>query len=268
MALSAQSQSLAGSGVRGYAEGTGAGAQFSFPTNIAIDGENNIVVADFGSHRIRRISPAGVTSLIAGSGVAGYAEGTGADAQFNRPVGIAIDGDHNIVVTDSRNHRIRRISPAGVTSLIAGSGMAGYAEGTGADAQFNCPNGIAIDGENNIIVADSRNHRIRKISPAGMTSLIAGSGVAGYAEGTGADAQFALPADIAIDDEGSVIVADFRNNRFRKLPFACAAAEPLSHAWPECDEEPGQCSSLVDDHLELLRTGKGSDVCFEVTATF
>ena len=124
-------ETLAGRFCGGFADGVGALAQFDSPEGLGVDKEGNIFVADSGNHRIRRITPEGVTSTFAGSGEEGFADGAGAAAQFNYPTGVAADSDGNIFVADRDNHRIRRITPDGVTSTFAGSGEEGFADGVG-----------------------------------------------------------------------------------------------------------------------------------------
>jgi sugar lactone lactonase YvrE len=153
---------LAGSS-RGYADGTGTAAQFALPAGIAADGEN-LYVADSGNHRIRKIVIAsGVVTTLAGDGTAGYADGRGAAAQFNRPGGVAVDGGV-LYVADQNNHRIRKIVIAsGEVTTYAGSTQ-GYADGRGTAAQFNAPYSIAVYG-GKLYVTDTLNHRIRVITP-------------------------------------------------------------------------------------------------------
>ena len=214
------SETIAGSGEKGFAEGVGAVAQFNNPFSLVVDNEGSIIVADGHNHRIRRITAAGVVSTIAGSGVEGFTEGVGVSAQFRCPVGLAIDRAGNIVVGDADNHRIRRVTAAGVVSTIAGSGEEGFADGVGTAAQFASPCALAVDHDNNIIVADRRNHRIRRITVAGEVSTIAGSGEVGFADGVGTAAQFNCPHGLAIDGEGSIIIADTRNHRIRRVTAA------------------------------------------------
>jgi sugar lactone lactonase YvrE/Tfp pilus assembly protein PilE len=208
---------LAGSGTAGSSDGTGAAAQFDHPASVAVDSSGTVYVADAYNNRIRKISPAGFVSTLAGSGTAGFADGTGAEAQFNYPASVAVDSSGTVYVADINNHRIRKISPAGVVSTLAGSGTAGFADGTGAEAQFNYPYGVAVDSSGTLYVADINNHRIRKISPAGVVSTLAGSGTAGFADGTGAAARFYQPTSVAVDTSGTVYVADTNNNRIRKI---------------------------------------------------
>jgi sugar lactone lactonase YvrE len=208
---------IAGSGVEGYAEGSGAAAKFYNPYGIAIDNAGTLYVADVNNHRIRKITPAGSVSTLAGSGEDGYADGLGAAALFNYPTGVAVDSAGTVYVADVNNHRIRKITPAGAVSTLAGSGEEGYADGPGAVAQFNYPYGIAVDSAGTVYVADTYNHRIRVITAAGAVSTLAGCGEEGYSDGVGVAARFDYPAGIALDDAGAVYVADSYNNRIRKI---------------------------------------------------
>jgi len=209
--------SLAGTSTAGYADGTGTAARFSAPQGIAIDSSGNIYVADTGNNRIRKVTPAGVVTSLAGTSTAGYADGTGTAARFSAPQGIAVDSSGNIYVADTGNNRIRKVTPTGVVTTLAGTSTAGYANGTGTAARFNLPQGIAVDNNGNIYVADTGNNRIRKITPAGVVTSLAGTLAAGYANGTGTTARFSAPQGIAVDSNGNVYVADTGNNRIRKI---------------------------------------------------
>jgi sugar lactone lactonase YvrE len=205
---------------RGYAEGAGVAAKFFWPHDVAVDGAGNIYVADSGNHRIRKITPAGIVTSFAGS-TEGYADGTGAAAKFAGPQSVAVDSADNVYVADTFNHRIRKITPEGVVITLAGSGdtgrdNGGNADGTAQDAQFAHPRGIAVDSAGSVYVADAQNLRIRKITPEGEVTTIAGS-TGGNADGTGAEAQFHTPNDVAVDSEGNVYVADRGGDRIRKI---------------------------------------------------
>ncbi|MGE5108593.1 MAG: IPT/TIG domain-containing protein [Sphingobacteriales bacterium] len=215
---------LAGDGTRAYKDSTGILAQFDNPYGIATDGSGNVYVADRSNQRIRKITPAGVVTTLAGNSTAGYKDSTGKLAQFDYPQGVAADGSGNVYVSDEYNHRIRKITPAGAVSTLAGDGTAAYKEGTGTLAQFYYPHGVATDGSGNVYVADTENQRIRKITTSGVVSTLAGNGRYGYKDSIGAMAQFNYPAALAVDASGNVYVADSYNNRIRKITPAGAVS--------------------------------------------
>ncbi len=208
---------LAGSGVVGSADGLGPVASFRNPSGVTVDGAGNVYVADTCNHKIRKISPGGLVTTFAGSGVAGSSDGTGTAASFANPVGLATGGSGNLYVADASNNRIRMISPAGIVTTLAGSGDPGSADGAAAASSFFRPYGVAVDATGVVYVADNLNHRIRKISPVGIVTTLAGSGESGSADGTAAAATFSYPLGVAADAAGSVYVADFQNNRIRKI---------------------------------------------------
>ena len=207
----------------GSADGSGAAAQFSYPFGIAADTAGNLFVADANINTIRKITPAGVVTTLAGTaGVMGSADGSGAAAQFNRPLGITADSAGNVFVSDANNNNIRKITSVGVVTTLAGtSGVQGSADGSGAAAQFNYPFGIAADTAGNLYVADAGNSTIRKITSAGVVTTLAGTpGVFGSADGSGAAAQFSNPYGIAADTAGNLFVADTSNQTIRKITAA------------------------------------------------
>jgi sugar lactone lactonase YvrE len=208
------------SGASGSANGTGTAATFNGPVGIAVDAAGNLYVADYSNNEIRKITPAGVVSLFAGSptGAAGSADGTGTAATFHSPIGVAIDSAGNLFVADENNNEIREITPAGVVTTFAGSTTAGHADGTGTAASFAGPEGIAVDASGNVWVADTGNNEIRKITPSGQVTTWAGSYLAsGNANGSGASATFNMPIGIAVDGSGNVYVVDRSNNEIRKI---------------------------------------------------
>ena len=207
----------AGTGVYGYAEGNVTSAQFRWPGGIAISSDGTVFVADSDNQRIRKITPAGVVTTFAGSGVASFADGTGSAAQFNGPTSVALDSSGTAYVTDKLNNRIRKVTPAGVVTTLAGSGVAGNIDGTGVAAQFNGPSGVAVDSSGTVYVADTNNNRIRAITPSGVVTTLAGAGPQSFADGTGTAAMFSLPYGVAVDSSGTVYVADYGNNRIRKI---------------------------------------------------
>lgn len=215
--ISGAGQLLAGSGTAGATNGSSATAQFNAPNGVAADYEGNLYVADTTNHRIRKVAPDGTVSTLAGSGTAGAANGTGTAAQFNNPTDVAIGPMGNIYVADSSNHRIRKITPAGVVTTFAGSGTAGTTNGSPTSARFNTPRSVAADASGNVYVADTGNHRLRKISPEGVVATFAGSGTVGTTEGAPTSARFSSPDGIALDKDGTAYVADRGNNRIRKV---------------------------------------------------
>ena len=199
---------LAGS-VDGFAEGVGAAAQFNTPTGIAVAPSGIVYVADMLNDRIRQIDPAtGAVTTLAGSGY-GFAEGVGAAARFAWPSGLAVAPSGVLYVADTYNHRIRQIDPAtGAVTTLAGS-AAGFADGIGPAAQFRCPHGVAVDRHGVVYVADTDNHRIRQIDANTRTvTTLAGSGLAGDADGFGPERQFDSPCGVAVSPSGIVYVAD------------------------------------------------------------
>ncbi len=170
---------LAGTGTSGFmddTDGMAGSAQFNAPSGVAVDSDGNVYVADLRNHRIRKITPGGVVSTLAGGGITGTPcpgttgttitcrDGAGNVAQFNYPYGVVVDSAGNVYVADSDNHRIRKVTSTGVVSTLAGTGTSGSINGKGNVAQFNTPYGVAVDSAGNVYVADSQNHRIRKIT--------------------------------------------------------------------------------------------------------
>lgn len=209
-----------GSAGAGWIDGLGEAARFSSPSGITCDASGNFYVADSHNNTIRKITPDGLVTTVAGlNGFSGSKDGVGAAARFNSPFGIAVDGSGNLYVSDTGNQIIRKISPAGNVTTIAGlAGTSGTTDGTGSNARFNTPDGIALDSSTNLYVADTRNHTIRKITPAGVVSTFAGSaGNQGNADKTGTSASFRNPIGVAVDPTGNVYVADSGNDTIRKI---------------------------------------------------
>jgi len=204
----------------GSVDGTGNAARLNFPSATAFDGNGNAYVTDLGNHTIRKIDPSGAVITLAGlAGTAGTNNGTGSAARFSGPTGLAVAGNGQIFVADSSNHIIRAVSPLGDVSTFAGfAGVSGANDGTNDTARFNQPFGVAVDGEGNVFVGDTHNHAIRKITPDGVVTTIAGViGSAGTNDGPGLTAKFNFPEHVALDGNGNLYVADDDNFTIRKI---------------------------------------------------
>jgi sugar lactone lactonase YvrE len=206
-------------GVWGSQDGVGGSAGFVYPNGVGLDGSGNLIVVDSGNNLIRRITPGGVVTTLAGNGDYGSQDGAGTAAEFGEPAGLAMDGSGNAYVVDSGNCTIRKVTPAGVVTTFAGSpGSNGSSDGTGTAASFSYPNGATIDGTGNLYIADSNNSTIRKITPAGVVTTLAGTVLGeGYKDGTGSGAVFWNPYGLGADASGNVYVADTGNSVIRKV---------------------------------------------------
>jgi sugar lactone lactonase YvrE len=211
---------LAGQASVGSADGTGGAAQFWRPQGVATDNAGNVYVADMQNHTIRKVTPGGSVSTLAGvAGSSGNVDGVGSVARFYSPYGVAVDSAGNVYVADTQNHTIRKVTPGGSVSTLAGvAGSSGVTDGMGSAARFYNPEGIAVDGAGIVYVADTFNCTIRKITPGGVVSTLAG--LAGYrdsVDGAGGTARFAYPEGVAIDNTGNIYVADTVNCTIRKI---------------------------------------------------
>ena len=228
---------LAGvAGSRGTNDGSGSSARFNSPYGIAVDGAGTVYVADSENNTIRKITPAGATSTMAGSpGIPGTANGLGNNARFSHPAGIAVDSATNVYVADSYNYTIRKITVSGFVSTIAGfAGSSGIDDGVGTNARFFPLEGLAVDSLGNLYAADAYNATIRKITPSSVVSTVGGlAGSFGSLDGTGNSAQFDEPHGIALDNAGNLYVADTVNNTIRKGVFtAYGSANKVAYTVP------------------------------------
>ena len=228
---------IAGTGERG-GDGDGGpatAAQLRNPSGVAVDGAGNLFIADTDNHRIRKVDAMGTITTIAGTGEIVFSVivwdvgdgGPATDAQLDAPSGVAVDGAGNLFIADTDNHRIRKVDSAGVISTAAGTAVFGFSGdgGPAVNAALWSPSGVAVDGAGNLFIADTDNHRIRKVDSAGVISTVAGTGSFGFGGfsgdgGSATAAQLDAPAGVAVDSAGNLFIADGDNNRIRKVDSA------------------------------------------------
>ncbi len=218
-------------GVYGSADGTGVEARFNGPKGLVLGSSGVLYVLDSGNSTIRKITRAGVVTTLAGKvGVNGSADGTGNAARFYRPEGIALAQDGALLVMDTYNHAVRKVTEAGVVTTYAGlPGVSGSADGSLTDARFKYPTGITRDAAGNIYIADTSNFTIRKITPAGVVSTLAGTvGVSAVMDGTGSAAQFEYPSALAVGSNGDLWVSN--DTTIRRVTQAGEVTTPLGVA--------------------------------------
>jgi len=239
---------LAGTGA---ADGPASEATFNFPSGIAIGSDGSLYVADRNNNKIRKVTVNGSVSTYAGTGTSGPDNGSCTAATFRWPHGVAMDAANNVVyVADFLGDVIRKITstPCQVSTL-AGDGHFGASDGMGTLARFDSPAGLTMDASGNIYIADSENHKIRKVTPDGNVITIAGTGAVGKNNGQVMDATFNWPSGIAVDAEGTLYVTEIENNDIRKITFD-VMGNPLT------------VSTLAGSGAAMLTDGVGLDAAF------
>ncbi|GAB3991183.1 hypothetical protein GCM10028807_20710 [Spirosoma daeguense] len=219
---------VAGTGIYADAGFSGDGgaatsAQLYLPRSMVMDGSGNVYIADQKNHRIRRVSPGGIITTVAGTGTSGYSGDGGAatSAQLDDPVSLALDGNGNLYIADQSSNCIRKVNSSGVISTMAGTGTSGFSGdgGLATSAQLNFPNSLAMDGSGNLYISDLYNNRIRKVNSSGIISTIAGTGIFGFSgdSGPATSAQLAQPTGVALDGNENLYITDSQNHRIRKV---------------------------------------------------
>jgi sugar lactone lactonase YvrE len=216
---------VAGNGTSGFSGdgGLAIAAQLNSPDNVAIDSKRNLYIADTVNNRIRKVTRAGIISAVAGKEIGGYSGdgGRATAAQLNKPTGVAVDSKGNLYIADSQNYRIRKVTAAGIISTVAGNGTRGYSGdgGLATEAQLNSPRGVVVDSKGDLYIADSQNCRIHKVTAAGIITTVAGNGTRGYSGDGGAAtaAQLYNPRGVVVDFRGNIYIADSSNHRIRKV---------------------------------------------------
>ncbi|MYN05839.1 NHL domain-containing protein [Pseudoduganella aquatica] len=261
--LSAQGQitTVAGNTSRGFADGTGSAASFSVPSDVELDAAGNMYVSDTQNKAIRKITPAGVVTTLAGGVAAAQpVDGPAAQARFTSPGAMEVTPDGTVFVLSG--HALRKITPQGVVSTLAGSELeTGSSDGQGSAARFSTPKGLALDSAGNIYVADAGNYTIRKVTPAGLVSTILGlAGARGRTDGSRSDARLWLPWSVAVTGDGTVYVAELTGGALRKMTPDGQVTSPISRA-PELGEFDE--STQVDGPLGQARAKLPSDLVLD-----
>jgi uncharacterized repeat protein (TIGR01451 family) len=216
---------IAGTGVAGYSgdSGPALSAQLNSPAGVAVDSLGNVYIADTNNGLIRKVTPPGIITTVAGSGNCCYSGDGGAatSAELNNPRSVAVDSSGNLYIADTNNNRIRMVATNGNITTVAGNGNSGYSGdgGQATSAQIDYPNGIAVDSSGNLYIADTNNNRIRKVDTKGVITTLAGSTVCCNLNDGGAaiGAWLASPQSVAVDSSGNLYIADTSNNRIRMV---------------------------------------------------
>jgi len=259
--LSGAVSTLAGNGEEGFADGVGAAARFNEPRGIVVDAQGAIFVADSENHCVRQVAPGdgAVTTLVGLRGEKGFADGQRTDARFDIPCGLALDVDSHLIIADLANDCIRKATAEGRVTTVAGrAGQEGFADGEGAAARFNFPQDVAVDGNNNNVVADKDNHRIRMIAGANArVTTVSGSSEAGTVDG--ASARFNEPIVLAMDEGGRLLVFEINARKMRVVEASLAPPLLLVPKVLPAVQHP-----LEKDYGKLLDDTELADVTFAV----
>lgn len=216
---------VVGTGVAGYSGdgGPAISARINSPRNLFVDGAGNLYIADRFNHCIRKMTPSGIITTVAGTGVAGFSGdgGPATAARLREPTGVVMDGAGNLYFADHFNHRIRKVDIGGIITTVAGTGVVGFSGdgGLATAARLNFPAETEVDAAGNLYIADQLNDRVRKVNTSGIITTVAGTGVAGFSGdgGPATAARLHEPIDLIFDGIGNLYVADYENQRVRKV---------------------------------------------------
>lgn len=247
IAKNGQVSTVAGSGVKGSKDGEALYATFNLPYDLVFDKKGNLYVSDMANHKIRKITQDGQVLTLAGSS-SGMANGKGSQAQFHYPRGLAVDSLGNVYVADSENSVIRKITPEGVASTFAGCGSSpDFVDGQALLASFRYPTGLEFGPDGSLYIADTANRRLRKLSPNGMVSTLAGSSTSGSFDGIGKEASFGELTSVAIDKSGQIFLSDLVGQSIRKVVEFGYKVKPTLPSGLFLDPETGQISGTPKD---------------------
>ncbi len=254
--------------------GPATNARVIFPGGLALDTAGNLYFADQYNHRVRKVTPAGVISTVAGTGAVGFPGGfgdggPGTAAVLYAPAAVAVDAAGNLYISENLAQRIRKLTSGGIISTVAGNGVAGFSGdgGPAALASLNFPTGIALDASGNLYIADTNNHRIRKLSLNGTIATVAGIGVAGFSGDGGAatGASLSFPAGVAVDVGGNILIADTGNDRIRRISAGPPPVLVVSPGGLQFSAPAGS-GALPGQNLTIVNGGQGA-MSWTVVAT-
>ncbi|MFH8401442.1 RICIN domain-containing protein [Streptomyces anulatus] len=227
---------VAGTGTAGYSGdgGPATAARLNYPLGVTVDSSGVLYISDHSNNRVRKVTADGTISTIAGTGAAGFKgdDGPAVSAQLNRPYALAVNDEGVLFITDGNNHRVRKVTADGTISTVAGTGTAGYSgdSGPATSARLNLPLGVVVDSADNLYISDYNNHRVRKVTPDGEITTVAGTGTAGFGGDGGSSpvAQLSNPFGLAVDCVDTLYIADHLNNRIREIASERMAGLPQS----------------------------------------
>ena len=247
---------VAGDSTAGYSGDGGAAtsAELYNPIGVGFDASGNLYIADYLNNRIRKVTPSGTISTVAGNGTRGYSGdgGTATAAELNYPGGVAFDASGDLYIADAFNNVIRKVTPSGTIGTVAGIGTWGYSGDGGAAtaAELHGPYGVAFDTSGDLYIADTYNNRIRKVTPLGIISTVAGNGTNGYSGdgGAAAAAELGLPTGVAVDGSGNLFIADQNNNRIREIENCYTYVSDAMYLIAQYNVYPNPTTSVL--HIE------------------
>ncbi|RST16891.1 hypothetical protein E2C00_33090 [Streptomyces sp. WAC05374] len=227
---------VVGTGSGGFSgdDGPAVAAELNCPYGLAVDDTGNLYIADTDNHRVRQVTPDGQIRTVAGTGAPGFSGdgGPAVSARLNSPYGVAVDGAGSLYITDAENHRVRKVARDGTISTVAGTGTDGFSGdgGPATSARMDFPLGVVADTTGTLYVSDHNNHRVRKVAGDGTISTVAGTGTDGFSGdgGPATSAELNYPFGLAVDCVGALYIADYVNNRVRKVAAAAMAGLPAS----------------------------------------